>query len=186
LPAHLAAAGRLDDAVALVTDLGWVEAKCRAGLVFELQADYREILAALPEVQAERTEQRQRDARLERWTREIIEYARKWNDRLNRVARGETASEPEQPMPEVIASVPPWSNDRIETACRRIIEHPTRLDRLRAFCGFVQSECHSLLQFGSREGFVPQHALSCAPTGPVHEAATALLSRCRVPLVLRR
>src|ERR1019366_7325836 len=58
LVSHLLAAERLDDAVALLTDLPWVEAKCRSGLVFELQNDYRETLAVLPEAETGHEEER--------------------------------------------------------------------------------------------------------------------------------
>jgi len=172
---HLAAAGRLDDAFALLTDLRWVEAKCRAGLVFELQADYREILAVLPEVKSELTAQRGQDARVTRWTEQIIEYAHSCN-------LGETHAA----LPEMLPTVVPWSEEKIQAECRRIVENPTRLDRLRAFSGFVQAECYPLRQFGSREGFVLQHAFNQAPAGPVHDAAIGLLPRCGVPLMLRR
>src|ERR1039458_3216334 len=75
LVSHLLAAGQLDDAVALLTDLPWVEAKCRAGLVFELQNDYRETLAVLPESQAGREKERLRREQITRYTSGLMAYA---------------------------------------------------------------------------------------------------------------
>jgi WD40 repeat protein len=48
LPAHLAAAGRWDDLVGLLCDLGFLEAKAEAGLVFDLAADFTLAVAGLP------------------------------------------------------------------------------------------------------------------------------------------
>ena len=50
---HLAtAAGNWDESAELLCDLRFVEARCRAGHVFELQSDYRMVGAGLPENQA--------------------------------------------------------------------------------------------------------------------------------------
>jgi WD40 repeat protein len=48
LPTHLAEAGRWDDLAKILCDLRFVESKCRAGLAYELQADYDAALDAWP------------------------------------------------------------------------------------------------------------------------------------------
>jgi WD40 repeat protein len=48
LPTHLVEARRWDDLAALLTDLRFVESKCRAGMTYELQADYDTALDAWP------------------------------------------------------------------------------------------------------------------------------------------
>jgi len=78
LVTHLLAADRLDAAVALVTDLLWVEAKCLVGLVFELQSDYRQVKEVMPEAQAELGEERARQERLTRCTSDLIAYSKGW------------------------------------------------------------------------------------------------------------
>jgi WD40 repeat protein len=45
---HLLAAGRDDEAAALLTDLPFLEAKAEAGMIFELTADFAEALRRLP------------------------------------------------------------------------------------------------------------------------------------------
>jgi WD40 repeat protein len=45
---HLLAAGHAEEAAGLLTDLKFLEAKAEAGLVFELAADFRATVAALP------------------------------------------------------------------------------------------------------------------------------------------
>ena len=48
---HLLAAGKLDEAVELLTGLPWIEAKCKAKLVFSLQEDYCNTIAQMPKAQ---------------------------------------------------------------------------------------------------------------------------------------
>jgi WD40 repeat protein len=48
-PGHLLAAGKLEGAVALLTDLAFLEAKAEAGMVYDLVADFGSALAALPD-----------------------------------------------------------------------------------------------------------------------------------------
>ena len=186
LCSHLIAAEGADDAVALLTDLPWVEAKCQAGLVFDLQEDYRDALNALPEMHARLQEEQQQRARAARWTADLISYSQAWSERRDRIARNEPVDETEPVLPEIPTACRIWTDEEIETECRRIRETPTRLDRLAAFAGFVQGQCYPLIQFGGREGFVVQHAFNYAPGGPVHDAAAGLLPRCAVPLMLSR
>ncbi len=186
LVSHLLAAERLDDAVALLTDLSWVEANCRAGLVFELQNDYRETLAVLPEAQAGREEERLHRERFTRYTSDLIGHAKAWSERRDRKARGEQVPGPTPTLPPPVPSCQMWTDEQIQAECRRITEHPTRLDRLAAFAGFVSSQCYPLLACGKRSGFVVQHALGTEPAGPVHNAADPLLRGVAVPILLRR
>ena len=174
LAAHLVALARWDELCALLCDLRFVEARCLVGQVFELQADYRLALQSLPEAQTELTEQRQRGARAARWTMAITDYARLSND------GGEQPT-----LPEIPSVVVPWSDEQIQAECRRITEEPIRLDRLRAFAGFIETECYPLLKHGKRPGFVRQHAFNVAPAGPVHDAAELLCSATTTPLLLR-
>jgi len=168
---HLVAAGRLGDAEELLTGLAWIEAKCKVKLVFSLQEDYRNTIAAMPEAQEGLRQVRVRKARLARWTKEITEYSRKWSERRDRLARGEGVTEPEPRLPEPPPTCRMWTEEEIETACQRIIETPARLDRMQAFASFVEQECYPLEELGALPGFVVQHAFNNAPRGPVHGAA---------------
>jgi WD40 repeat protein len=171
---HQVSADLLDEAEATLTDLGFASAKCCAGLVFDSQEDYRQAIAALPEAEAPLQEEVRRQAEAVRWTKEIIEYSRQW-----------TTGEGRPALPAVIRSVQLWSQEEIERECRRIVENPTRLDRLRAFAGFVEQESYPLLEFGARPGFVVQHGFNHAPCGPVHEAAERARAAADAPLLTR-
>ena len=183
---HLIHAEEIDDVVALLTGLPWVEAKCRAGLVYELQEDYREVLGVLPEAQATLQEERARKARLSRYTSEIIAYAKLWNEWRDRAMRGETITDPEPQLPEPPTICRMWTEEEIGAECRRIIEKPTRFDCLNAFDVFVKSQCCPLLEFGRRRGFVIQHAFNTGPEGAVHDAAGDLIPGLCEPHIFRR
>jgi WD40 repeat protein len=189
---HEIGANALANLEKTLTDLDYIAAKCAAGLVVDLELDYRDAIAALPEAQAEVEEEARRQSEAARWTEEIIDYARQWSERRGRMAeRGllvRTISEllTAPRLPEIIHSAPPWSEGRIEQEAERIRKNPTRLDRLRAFQGFVQQETYPLLEFGTWPGFAVQHALNYAPRGPVHAAAANDLLGVRVLTLTRR
>jgi len=183
---HLLSAGKLNEAIELLTSLPWIEAKCKAKLVFSLQDDYRNTIAAMPEAQEGLRQERERQARLARWTEEITAYSRQWSERRDRLARDESVGEPEPKLPEPPASCRMWTEEEIEAECGRITEHPKRLDRMRAFASFIDQDCYPLLEFGVRPGFVAQHAFNSAPRGPVHEAAVEVLPDAEAPLLTRR
>ena len=175
-----------DPSVEVLCDMMFVESKCRAGLVFELQEDYREAKKALPDAQAILREEKQRKAEADRWTKEIIAYSQAWCERRDRLARGEQVDESEPVLPNPPKVCPMRKDQESEADLQRIREEPTRFERLVAFVRFVGSECHHLVQFGGREGFTFQQAINYAPGGPVHVAARQLLLQSGAPLLLRR
>lgn len=152
-----------------LTDLHFIEAKVAAGLTFDLVADCRLALDSLPEAQEEKKKQEAHEARVQKYIRDLIAYA-----------KGEIKTL------DIISSVEPWSNERIEEECRRIRENPTRQDRLQAFSNFAASETYPLLNFGARPGFVIQQAFNHAPCGPVHETAARTLTDTEAPILVRR
>ena len=183
---HLAGAQRLDELCQTLCDLRFVEARCRVGQVFELIADYGMAQENLPEAQADLREERAREERVRWWTAEIIEYARASSDRRDRLERGELVTEPEPTLPEPVPTCEMWSDEKIQAECERIIQRPTRRDRLEAFAGFVTGQCFPWLEHGQRPGFGLQHAFNNAAAGPVHDAAEIGLSELATPHVLRR
>jgi len=170
---HQLGAEEMSEASATLTDIQFVAAKCSVGLVFDLQSDYAAMIALLPEAGAQSEEQRRSRERMERWTREIIEYSRA------------AATNRGIPLPEIPPSVEAWKEQRTAAESDGIRQDLTRPDRLRFFAGFVEAECYPLLQFGHRPAFTAQHAFNCAPAGPVHEAATRALAHAQAPLLTR-
>jgi WD40 repeat protein len=186
LPHHLIQAEQWEGLEETLCDLDFIEAKCAAGMTFDLVTDYHLALDSLPEAQEGLNERRTYEERAARWTRALIQYSQAWSERRDRISRGQPVDETEPVLPEIPASCRMWTDEEIANECQRIMENPTRLDRLTAFSGFVSAECYPLLQFGHREGFVLQHAWNHAPGGPVHAAAAGMLPNCGSPVLLRR
>ena len=184
--AHLLAAGKLDDTVALLTDLLWIEAKCKAKLVFSLQDDYRNTFEAMPEAQEGMRQEHEWQARLTRWADDITAYSRQWSERRDRFARGESLNEPEPQLPEAPVLCQMWTEEQVEAECHKTRKTSARLSMLAASAQFVRSECYTFLQVGEREGFVLQHAFNYAPDGPIHDAAGSLIAERTAPMLLRR
>ena len=170
----------------LLCDIEFVQAKCSAGLVFELQEDYKLLEQSLPEAQAELAEKRRYDSDVARWTSEMITYSAAWSDRRKRKACGEGVIEPEPALPASPNAVRIRTDDEIVSECSQVCENPSRQDRVHVFAEFVQGELYSLLEFGDREGFVLQHAHNYAPGGPVHDGAKTSIEQSGAPMLIRR
>jgi WD40 repeat protein len=172
--------------VDVLCDLLLIEAKVRAGLVFELQEDYRMTLAALPGQQAALAAERERRAQVERWVAGLIAYSLEWSERRDRLAGGETLTQPEPKLPEPVASCRMWTAEEIKREGDRIRRDPTRRDRLSGFADFAKSECYPLIEFGARPGFLVQHACNYAPGGLARDVASRAASQFSIPLLLLR
>jgi WD40 repeat protein len=184
---HLSeAAGNWDEVVELLCDLRFVESRCKIGQVFELIANYRLAKENIPEAQDDLKKERARQAEAQRWTTEIIAYAKAWSNRRDRKVRNESVNEPEPSLPTPPATCRMWTDEEIKAECDRIIISPTRRDRLEAFATFVTSQCYPLINHGSWSGFIFQHAFNSAPVGPVNNAAALLIPAVNDPHLLRR
>ena len=159
-------------------------------MTYDLVRDYSAALDSLPEAQEERQKEREHEERVRSFTGEMIAYVRAWNDARNRHAedpRKCPMPRPDDiPLPQIIPSVRPWTDEEIRRDTERIINNPSRLDRVRAFSQFVNCESHVLAKYGSRAGFCLQHAHNSARSDPVARAAEPLVELERKqPLLLR-
>jgi WD40 repeat protein len=183
LPYHLTEAEDWDRLEESLCDLRFIEAKCAAGMTYELILDYETGLDALPEAQKEKQKGEKREERVKKYTEEMIAYAKAWNDaRVRHVTDPDHNPMPEQgdiPLPESIPSVAPWSYDKIREDTERIVNNPNRRDRMKAFSQFVKSESHALVKFAALPGFCMQQAYNSANSGPVVSAAERIISTGR-------
>jgi WD40 repeat protein len=154
LPHQLTKAKGWEGLERVLCDLGFIEAKCAAEMTYELIHDYSTALDSLPEAQPEKQERLKREERLRKYIEGLIAYA-----------KGEIKTL------DIILSVRPWTDEEIKADAERIINNPTRLDRIRAFAQFVNSEGHVLAKLTSQPGFCIQHAYNMAGFGPVGLAA---------------
>lgn len=70
---HLIAAESWDKLESLLTDLEFIEAKCRAGMTYEMVKDYDVAMGEIPEGRAERDAEQRREEATRRYTDEIID-----------------------------------------------------------------------------------------------------------------
>ena len=167
LPEHLTAAERWDDLEPVLTDLRFLEAKAAAGLTYDLVQDYASGLGALPELHAERQQQRQREAQLRHYGADLMAYAQ---------AKGRGL-----PLP-----TPPDTRPSLESIRRAeaasansgqaVTEPNTRATRIRSFANFVSAHSHQLDRFADQALPI---ACNHAATGPVVEQAGALVGSLR-------
>jgi WD40 repeat protein len=169
LPHQLTKAKDWDGVEQILCDLKFIEAKCANGMTYELIHDYSQALDYLPEAQPEKVEKLKREARLKKYTEDLIAYAKGEIDHL-----------------DILPSIRPWSDEELKQDAERIINNPTRMDRILAFSQFVNSEGYSFIKFATHPGFVIQQAYNYANSGPIANPAEKLLNEVtKSVLVLR-
>jgi WD40 repeat protein len=159
LPHQLAKAKDVEGLESVLCDLRFIEAKCAAGMIYDLIHDYDTALDSLPEAQPERQERQKNEERLNRYSQDLIAYA-----------GGEIKTL------DIVPSVRPWTDEEIEADTQQIINSPTRLYRILAFSQFVNSESHALIKLAPHPGFTVQQAHNHARSGPVAAVAESIVS----------
>lgn len=118
LPYHLTKGCVWARAEEILTSLRFIEAKCKAGMTYELVKDYDVAMNEIPEGRDEREAEQRREEETKRYTHEIIEYARQWSQARDRHAQDPAkypVTKPENiPLPKIIESVKPWTDEEIE------------------------------------------------------------------------
>ena len=161
--AHSLAAGEWERAVSALTDLDFLGARAVEREVHDLLRDYAVAEKSLPEGEAERKVEEKRRAELDRYAREMADYAATWT----RIREGSAEHEPSLPRP--VPSVRMWTEEEIEVERVRRTEHPNRLDKVRAFKLFLATNAAPIQEYSGQEAFLANLARNDAPAGPVHE-----------------
>lgn len=155
-----------DEVTDTLTDLWFVEAKVISGRTSELEDDYQEAITYLPKTLDEVAAEEQRVTRIKQYINDLIAYR-----------RGELSSI------KIIESELPKSAEEIET--KRIINSPSRIDRINVFGNFVKSHAHLFAVVGKRPRVVTQIAYNHMQQGPVvNEAQKIIEADGRSPLFL--
>jgi len=177
-----------DDVTETLCDLLFIEAKIMNSMTYELIDDYNTILKVLPEAQEEVRKEEKHQARIKKYTDDMIAYASKWNE-----ARKKHREDPVKypmpkdediPLPEIIQSVKPWSDEKRKKETERIINNPTRLDKVRAYSQFVISESSSFALYGAHPGFVIQQAYNYAGYPSILETAEEEVNKATKNILL--
>jgi hypothetical protein len=155
LPRHLLKLERWDDLVNLLCNLEYIQEKASAKLTYHLIEDFNLTLQFLPDNAENIRKENERQARMDKYTRDLIAYA-----------EGEITDL------EIPVTVPLWSKEKINTEIKRIKTNPTRLDRLKEFKNFLGQEASNLQNYAKEyPHFAIQQAWNYADSGPVGKAA---------------
>jgi hypothetical protein len=76
-PWQQTSAAMWDDMSNTLTDLTFIEAKCAAGMTYNLIADYKSGLNSFPEAQNERQKKQDQENRLKKYIDDLISYSKK-------------------------------------------------------------------------------------------------------------
>jgi WD40 repeat protein len=185
LPHHLAQAAAWDEAIASLTDLEFIGAKCAAGLTPDLVLDYQELLDLLPDSES-RTLRQEWLRAIEGYARAMVDYAACWNDaRLDASLDADMRRARLQALAEAGVALP-----ALDTRARGQeasgSPQSDRVGRLRAFQSFVAGQAHNLIRHGARAGYCIQQAYNENADGPVGAAAVRCTDESGHPMLRRR
>lgn len=169
LPSHLIKEQRWDDVVDLLCNLEFIQAKAAAKLTYELVEDFNNTLVWIPENAGNIERERQRFARMQGYTQNLIAYAKGKIKAL-----------------DITQSVTPWTKPELEGEVQRIIAKPDRADILRDFANFLGNEASNLQTFAPViPNFAYQQAWNHSSGGAVGRAANMFHPLDQTLLLLR-
>jgi WD40 repeat protein len=177
---HFVEAEDWDNATAALSDLEFIEARSVAQELPAMLADYAEAANLLPEGEKERETEAARQAELDRYAKEMVEYSAAWT----RIREGAGKAEP--PLPRTVESVPLWTEEEIAAERLRVTKTPNRRDIVKAFRVFVATNSYPLQVCSTQEGFVANLARNDAPAGPVNKSGEELLRQFTCTKILRQ
>lgn len=151
-------------------NLHFIEAKCAAGMTYDLIADYDNALNILPETQKKAQEESNNDIRLKKYAEDLIAYSMGTTKNL-----------------DIIHSHKPWTPEQHRVESLKLTNDPGRSDLFRTFSNFVKSESHAMVKFAGLPGLCAQQAYNAARSGPVAQAAEDIIgNETETPFLLRR
>ncbi|HJX93397.1 MAG TPA: NACHT domain-containing protein [Pyrinomonadaceae bacterium] len=154
-------------------DLGFAEAKCRAGMTFELGADFSKAIQTLPEAQAEAIETAMNGENAQKYASELATYARACKQVLDRSAAHQETLED---LKYISLPTAPQASLWLSTSKPNTPPKTHgRLANLRAFAAFVAAENQSLDRWRLQSDFCLQQAHNDFDAGPVGRAADEVL-----------
>ncbi len=169
LPFHQTNGEMWDDVTDTLCDIEFIQAKAVAKMTYLLVQDFSDVLKAIPENAENTREEKARQARMDKYTHDLIAYA-----------KGEIA---ELKIPE---SITPWPQEKIDAECERLKNNPTRADRLKDFLIFLGRESGNLEKYAFEfSHFATQQAWNYDAEGPVGKAAEKAPSEVSKSLLRR-
>ena len=123
---------RWNEVTNTLCNLDFIQAKAAAKMTYDLVNDYIAALEVIPDNQDTIREEKARQARMDKYTKDLIAYA-----------KGEIK---ELEVPE---SITPWNEDRIEEEIERIRNFPGNADKLKDFSYFIGSRAAIFQKYAS-------------------------------------
>ena len=162
LPWQQTKAEMWDELTATLCNLDFIQAKSAAGMTYEMMNDYQLALDTIP-IEREikrREEERVRQARMEKYTHDLIAYA-----------KGEIKEL------DILESITPWTKEQIEKEINRIKNEPDNADKIRDFYNFLGQEANNLQNYACEfPHFATQQAWNYANEGFVGNLANSKLN----------
>ncbi len=160
LPWQMTEAAMWDEVTETLCNLDFIQAKAAAKLTYELVDDFNMVLEVIPDNAENVKQERQRQARMEKYTQDLI-----------KCAKGEIKAE-DLDIPQ---SITPWTEEEIDREVQRIKINPTRADKLRDFVNFLGQEVANLQMFAADiPNFAYQQAWNYYSGGVVGKMAESI------------
>lgn len=157
-----------DEVTDTLCNLDFIQAKVAAKMTYELVNDFNEALEVIPDNQKNIEAEKARQARMDRYTNDLILYA-----------KGEIK---ELEIPE---SITPWSEERIEEEIERIRRNSNNADKLKDFSYFIGSRTAIFQKYANEFQYhVYDQAWHFANDGPVGKSADNISPEIKKSLLL--
>jgi WD40 repeat protein len=158
-----------DEITDTLCNLEFIQAKACAKMTYDLIKDLNDVFQVIPDNAENILEENEHQARMEKYTMDLIAYAKGLIHGLE--------------MPE---TKPLWSEERINTETERIKTNPTRMDRLKDFKNFLGQEAGNLQNYAYEfPHFATQQAWNNEDNGPVGKSAEDTSQKILKTLMLR-
>jgi WD40 repeat protein len=158
-----------DEITETLCNLDFIQAKAAAKKTFELVNDFNEALQVIPDNAENIRQEKLRQERMDKYTRDLILYAKREIKMLD--------------SPECII---PFNKEQAETEINRIKNYPNRADNLKAFVNFLGLEANNLQNYAIEIPYLAiQQAWNYAGEGPVGIAAESGYPYKHKSLILR-
>ena len=144
-----------DEVTNTLCDLEFIQAKACAKMTYDLVKDFNDVSQEIPDNAENIREENKHEAWMDKYTLDLIAYA-----------KGEIKEL------EVPATLPLWSEEKLNTEVERMKTNPSRLDRLNDFKNFLGKEADNLQNYAFEfPYFATQQAWNYSDSGSVGLAA---------------
>lgn len=181
-PEHLCRAEQWSDLEKLLTDLEFVEEKCKQGMVIDLSADYQQVSEQHPAWLEANTNERQRRKMLTEWSAGVMRAGKQWSDKVKDAWKGDEGVKAQQQLVKPSYPDPPDTSELADLLRGRrrdeLLNTPIWSDSVRQ----LESYRSFVIRFGETLQRHPEAVLTlaanCRTPGTLSQSAEQLLIGC--------